>query len=306
MMNIILVSGKLTRARTLTLTVPHLILGTAATLFALLLLAFGLQYFTLRYAASLNSPLLNNLVLSAQQEQNEKTQSYLRYILNALAAKLSQMQAQLLRLDTLGERLARTAGFKAQEFMFDQVPGRGGAVSTLPTYDLSLGDLSRQVDLLTRQMDDRTEKLGILDSLMIVDSAKKKLRPSVLPVEGGWYSSNFGWRIDPFNGVRAFHEGMDFMAEVGTVVRAAAGGVVIYSDFHPQYGNMVEIDHGSGLVTRYAHLSKRLTKSGDVVMSSGKIGAVGNTGRSTGPHLHFEVRQDGAPLNPVRFLRLPG
>jgi len=291
MMNIILVSGKLTRARTLTLTVPHLVLGTAATLFALLVLAFGLQYSMLRYAASLNSPLLNTLVLSAQQEQNEKTQSYLRDNLNAMAAKLGQMQAQLLRLDTLGERLAKTAGFKPQEFMFDQVPGQGGAVSTLPTYDLSLGDLSRQVDLLTRQVDDRTEKLGILDSLMIIDSAKKKLLPSVLPIEGGWYSSNFGWRIDPFNGVRAFHEGMDFMAEVGTLARAAAGGVVIYSDFHPQYGNMIEIDHGNGLVTRYAHLSKRLAKMGDVVMSSGKIGTVGNTGRSTGPHLHFEVRQ---------------
>ena len=306
MMNIILVSGKLTRARTLTLTVPHLVLGTAATLFALLVLAFGLQYSMLRYAASLNSPLLNTLVLSAQQEQNEKTQSYLRDNLNAMAAKLGQMQAQLLRLDTLGERLAKTAGFKPQEFMFDQVPGQGGAVSTLPTYDLSLGDLSRQVDLLTRQVDDRTEKLGILDSLMIIDSAKKKLLPSVLPVEGGWYSSNFGWRIDPFNGVRAFHEGMDFMAEVGTLARAAAGGVVIYSDFHPQYGNMIEIDHGNGLLTRYAHLTKRLAKVGDVVMSSGKIGTVGNTGRSTGPHLHFEVRQNGAPLNPVRFFRLPG
>jgi len=306
MMNIILVSGKLTRARTLTLTVPHLVLGTAATLLALLVLAFGLQYFMLRYAASLNSPLLNTLVLSAQQEQNEKTQSYLRDNLNAMATKLGQMQAQLLRLDTLGERLAKTAGFKPQEFMFDQVPGQGGAVSTLPTYDLSLGDLSRQVDLLTRQMDDRTEKLGILDSLMIVDSAKKKLLPSVLPVEGGWYSSNFGWRIDPFNGVRAFHEGMDFMAEVGTLARAAAGGVVIYSEFHPQYGNMIEIDHGNGLVTRYAHLMKRLAKIGDVVMSGGKIGTVGNTGRSTGPHLHFEVRQNGTPLNPVRFFRLPG
>lgn len=306
MMNIILVSGRLTRARTLTLTVPHLVLGTAATLLALLVLAFGLQYFMLRYAASLNSPLLNTLVLSAQQEQNEKTQNYLRDNLNAMAAKLGQMQAQLLRLDTLGERLAKTAGFKPQEFMFDQVPGRGGAVSTLPTYDLSLGDLSRQVDLLTRQMDDRTEKLGILDSLMIVDSAKKKLLPSVLPVEGGWYSSNFGWRIDPFNGVRAFHEGMDFMAEAGTLARAAAGGVVVYSEFHPQYGNMIEIDHGNGLLTRYAHLLKRTAKLGDVVMSGGKIGTVGNTGRSTGPHLHFEVRQNGAPLNPVRFLRLPG
>ena len=305
-MNIILVSGKLTKARTLTLTFPHLVLGGAAALIAVLIVAFGMQYFILRYATSVNSPLVNTLILSAQQEHNEKMQSYLRENLNAMASKLGQMQAQLLRLDTLGERLAKTAGFKPQEFMFDQVPARGGAASTLPAYDLSFGDLTRQVELLTRQMDDRTDKLGILDSLMIINSAKKKLLPSVLPVEGGWYSSNFGWRIDPFNGMRAFHEGMDFMAEVGTPARAAAGGVVAFSDFHPQYGNMIEIDHGNGLVTRYAHLSKRMVKVGDVVLSGGRIGDVGSTGRTTGPHLHFEVRQNGAPLNPARFLRLPG
>ncbi len=305
-MNIILVSGKLARARTITLSLPHLVFGGAAGLLGVLVLGFALQYLVLRYAPSLNGPLLNDLILSAQQEQNEKSENYLRENLSALASKLGQMQAQLLRLDTLGERLAKTAGFKPQEFMFDQPPGRGGAVSTLPAYDLSLGDINRQVDLLTKQMDDRTDKLGILDTLMLVDSAKKKLLPSVMPVEGGWYSSNYGWRIDPFNSMRAFHEGMDFMAEVGTPARAAAGGVVAYSDFHSQYGNMVEIDHGNELITRYAHLSKLLVKVGDVVLRGGTIGQVGSTGRATGPHLHFEVRQNGAPLNPVRFLRLPG
>ena len=283
-----------------------MVAGGATILLTLLVAAFALQYLTLRFAPSLNNPLLNNLIMSAQQEQNEKTQSYLRENLDALASKLGQMQAQLLRLDTLGERLAKTAGFKPQEFMFDQPPGRGGAVSARPSHSLSLGDMNRQVDLLNRQMDDRTEKLGILDSLLIVDSAKKKMLPSVLPVEGGWYSSNYGWRIDPFNSMRAFHEGMDFMAEVGTPAHAAAGGVVAFSDFHPQYGNMIEIDHGNGLITRYAHLSKRLVKPGDVVLSGGNIGQVGSTGRATGPHLHFEVRQNGAPLNPERFLRLPG
>ena len=305
-MNIILVSGKLTKARTITLTLPHLIAGALVAAFSVLVLAFCIQWTVLRYAPSLNSPLLNSLILSVQHEQNEKVQSYLRENLNTMAAKLGQMQAQLLRLDTLGERLAKTAGFKPQEFMFDQAPGRGGAVSNLPTYDLSLGDLTRQINVLTKQMEDRTEKLGILDSLMIVDSAKKKLLPSVLPIEGSWFSSNYGWRIDPISGVRAFHEGMDFMAETGTPARAAAGGMVVYSDLHSQYGNMVEIDHGNGLVSRYAHLSKRLVKNGDVVMSGSTIGAVGTTGRSTGPHLHFEVRQNGAPLNPVQFLRLPG
>jgi murein DD-endopeptidase MepM/ murein hydrolase activator NlpD len=305
-MNIILVSGKMSKARSITLTMHHLVAGVAVAAFSVLLLAFCIQWTILRYAPSLNSPLLNSLILSVQHEQNEKVQSYLRENLNAMAAKLGQMQAQLLRLDTLGERLAKTAGFKPQEFMFDQAPGRGGAVSNLPTYDLSIGDLTQQINLLTKQMEDRTEKLGILDSLMIVDSAKKKLLPSVLPIEGAWFSSNFGWRIDPITGVRAFHEGMDFMAETGVPAHAAAGGIVIYSDFHPQYGNMIDIDHGNGLVTRYAHLSKRMVKNGDVVLSGGMVGEVGTTGRSTGPHLHFEVRQNGAPLNPVRFLRLPG
>jgi len=305
-MNIILVSGKLSKARTFTVTIPHLIAGALVASVSVLVLAFCIQWLVLRYAPSLNSPVLNSLILSVQHEQNEKVQSYMRENLNALATRLGQMQAQLLRLDTLGERLAKTAGFKPQEFMFDQPPGRGGAASSQPTYDLTLGDLTQQINNLTKQMEDRTEKLGILDSLMLVDSAKKKLLPSVLPIDGGWYTSNYGWRIDPISGVRAFHEGMDFMAEMGTPARAAAGGLVIYAEAHSQYGNMIEIDHGNGLITRYAHLSKLMVKNGDVVMSGSTIGAVGTTGRSTGPHLHFEVRQNGAPLNPVQFLRLPG
>jgi murein DD-endopeptidase MepM/ murein hydrolase activator NlpD len=270
------------------------------------LLAIALQYATLRFAADINNPLVNNLILKAAQEQNAKMQGYLRENLNAMATRLGQMQAQLVRLDTLGERLAKVAGFKPQDFMFDQPPGRGGAESSLPAYPLSLDDLNRQVDLLNRKMEDRTDKLGVLDSVMTVDSAKKKLVPSVLPVEGGWHSSNFGWRMDPFSATQAFHEGMDFMAETGTLVRAAAGGIVISAEFHPQYGNIVEIAHGNGLVTRYGHLSRRLVKVGDVVLSGAKVGEVGSTGRATGPHLHFEVRQNGAPLNPMRFLRLPG
>ena len=110
---------------------------------------------------------------------------------------------------------------------------------------------------MTRQVDDRSDKLGVLESLLTHDSARKKLMPTVLPVRAGWHSSNFGWRIDPFNGQQAFHEGIDFMAEHGTAIHAAAGGVVVYSDFHPQYGNMIEIDHGNDLVSRYAHASKR-------------------------------------------------
>ena len=305
-MNIILVSGKLAKARTITLGVPQvslLGLGVALTVIAL---AAALNYLMLKVAADFKVPYLQSMLLSAQQEEHERAQSYLRDNLNAMAVRLGQMQAQLVRLDTLGERLAKLAGFKPQELVFNELPGRGGAVSSLPSHDLSLGDFTRQLDALTRQVDDRGDKLGILESLFTLDSAKKKLLPTMLPVEGGWYSSNYGWRIDPFTGQRAFHEGIDVIAEQGTKILAAAGGVVVYSEFHPQYGNMIEIDHGNDLVSRYAHASKRTVKVGDVVLRGAKIGEVGRTGRATGSHLHFEVRQRGAPANPAQFLRLPG
>lgn len=305
-MNIILVSGNLARARSITLGVPQLALLGVGMLVSVLLLAAALNFALLRYAADMKVPFLRDLVLSVQQEQHDRTQSYLRDNLNAMAVRLGQMQAQLLRLDTLGERLAKLAGFKPQDLVFGEIPGRGGAVSTLPSHDLSMGEFARQLDQLTRQVDDRGDKLGILDSLFTLDSARKKLVPTMLPVDGGWYSSNFGWRIDPFSGQRTFHEGIDFIAEEGTSIMAAAGGVVVFSDFHPQYGNMIEIDHGGDLVSRYAHASKRLVKVGDVVQRGAKIAEVGRTGRATGTHLHFEVRSRGAPQNPAQFLRLPG
>jgi murein DD-endopeptidase MepM/ murein hydrolase activator NlpD len=305
-MNIILISRRLAKARTITLGLPQVALLGAALMVSVVLAAAAINYLMLRVASDFQIPYLQTMLLSAQQQQHEKSESYLRENLNAMAVKLGQMQAQLVRLDTLGERLAKLAGLKPQDLAFNEPPGRGGAVSSLPSQDLSLGDFTRQLDLLTRQLDDRGDKLGILESLFTLDSAKKKLIPTMLPVDGGWYSSNYGWRIDPFTGQRAFHEGIDFMAEHGTPILAAAGGVVVYSDLHPQYGNMIEIDHGNDLVTRYAHASKRIVKVGEVVLRGARIAEVGRTGRATGTHLHFEVRQRGAPANPSQFLQLPG
>ena len=305
-MNIILVSGKLAKARAITVGVPQLVMLGVAGFCAVFVLAALLQFFALRLLADHHFPYLQSLLAANQQEQTQKAQSDLRENLNAMAVRLGQMQAQLLRLDTLGERLARVAGFKPQELMFDHAPGRGGALSTLPAYDLSLTDFARQLDHLTRQLDERGDRLGVLDSLFTLEGARKKLIPTMVPVQGGWHSSNFGWRLDPFNGQQSFHEGIDFIAEQGTLIRAAAGGVVVQADFHPAYGNMVEIDHGNELITRYAHASRLLVKAGDVVVMGALIAEVGRTGRATGTHLHFEVRQRGAPLNPMQFLRLPG
>lgn len=303
-MNIILVSERLAKARTITLGLPQLALLGLGAMVSVVAAAAAMNYLMLRVASDFNVPYLQTMLLSAQQEQHEKTQSYLRENLNAMAVKLGQMQAQLVRLDTLGERLAKLAGFKPQDLAFGEIPGRGGAISSLPSQDLPLGDFTRQLDALTRQLDDRGDKLGILESLFTLDSAKKKLIPTMLPVEGGWYSSNYGWRIDPFTGQKAFHEGVDFMADPGTAIHAAGGGIVVYADTYAGYGNMIEIDHGNGLISRYAHASKVLAKVGDVVMKGQKIGEVGNTGRSTGSHLHFEVRHRGAPQNPEHYLHL--
>ena len=304
-MDIILVSQRLAKARTVTVSLPQLALFSLAALGIVVAVTTVLNLALLRYAADLKVPYLSRLV-GAVQPGPSAHHADLRENLNAMAVRLGQMQAQLLRLDTLGERLAKLAGFRHQELMFGQTPGQGGAPSSLPTQDLSFGDLTRQLDALTRQVDDRGDKLGVLESLYTTDSARKKLLPTILPVHAGWHSSNYGWRIDPFNGQRAFHEGIDFIAEHGTPIVAAAGGVVVYSDFHPQYGNMVEIDHGNELVSRYAHASKRLVKAGDVVLSGARIAEVGRSGRSTGTHLHFEVRHRGVPQNPAQFLRLPG
>jgi len=243
--------------------------------------------------------------MSLQEEEYKKNQQYLRDNLSAMAIKMGQMQAQLLRLDSVGEQLTELSGIKSREFVFNQMPGQGGALSTLPLQNISFGEFENKVQDLSRTIDDRMGKLETLDSLLRQDRLKKKMLPSIMPVKVKWYSSGFGSRIDPFTGKRAFHKGIDLVAEVGAPIIAAAGGVVVYSDLHPEYGNMIEIDHGNNLISRYAHASKRLVKLGQVVMQGEKIAEVGSTGRSTGPHLHFEVRHKGLPRNPSRFLKKP-
>jgi murein DD-endopeptidase MepM/ murein hydrolase activator NlpD len=305
-MNIILVSGKSSKVRSITLGKRQLAVMGTGMLFAIVALACVLHYVSLRYAVVNDSPYLRSILSTLQAQENEKMRSYLRESLNAMAAKMGQMQAQLLRLDALGERLSKAAGIKPQEFMLDRPPARGGADSAMPMHQLSMEELGAELDKLARQIENRTDAMGVLQTTLTEAHAKQQFVPTSRPVEAGYYSSNYGWRIDPFTGLNAFHEGIDFMAEEGTIIQAAAGGVVVFAGQHPQYGNMIEIDHGNDLVTRYAHASKLLVKVGDVVLRGSKIAEVGNTGRSTGAHLHFEVRQRGASQNPTRFLRLPG
>jgi murein DD-endopeptidase MepM/ murein hydrolase activator NlpD len=305
-MNIILVSSRRPAVKTITLGRSHIAGGLALILVTLFALAALINYAMLRYAAQSHDSMVFSSFSGVMREDSERTEAYVRDNLDAMATRLGELQAQILRLDTLGERVARLAGFKPQDFSFEQTPARGGAVSALPSDPLSFTELARRLDFLARQVDDRGDTLGLLDSLLTLDNVKKQLLPSVVPIRAGTYTSNFGWRLDPFNGQRAYHDGVDFEAKPGTSIVAAAAGVVVASEYHPQYGNMVEVDHGNGLVTRYAHCSKRLARVGDVVLKGATIGEVGSTGRVTGPHLHFEVRHHGVPQNPARFLRLSG
>ena len=303
-MHIILVSSRLAKAKSLCITPVHIAFGSSLLLLLSLAVASVALLLSLRYAERLGVPQLEALVSSARDRESRQTESFVRVNLDAMAVKLGQMQAQLTRLDALGERVSSLAGLKPAEFRFSESPGRGGAVSSASEpHSLSMNELGRQVEAVSRHVETRTDQLELLENALFDTRVKKRLMPTVPPVEAAWNASSFGWRIDPFNGQQAMHEGMDFIAGVGTPVFAAAGGVVTYAAFHQQYGNMVEIDHGNDFLTRYAHAARLHVKAGDVVRRGRKIAEVGSTGRSTGPHLHFEVRYKGVPQNPARFLR---
>src|SRR5689334_3978955 len=302
-MHIILVSNRLAKAKSVTLTAAHLL--AAATFCAALILGLAVTIFwvSVRHADEFNIPQLQSLVLSAQQQESQKTRDFLRENLNAMAVKLGEMQAQLTRLDALGERVSALAGFKPQEFRFSEAPGLGGASPTLmPPQNLSLAEFSDKLSALSRNVETRADMLGVLEAQLFEQAVKKRMLPTMMPVKAPYNASGYGRRVDPFTGQWAMHEGVDFLADAGAPVAAAAAGVVVFAGFHPQYGYMVDIDHGNDLVTRYAHQSKLYVKEGDVVQRGYKIGEVGSTGRSTGPHLHFEVRYRGSAQNPSKFL----
>ncbi len=302
-MHIILVSSKLAKPRSLTLTNRHLVAGAVFMALLVFSLTLGLFWITVRHANEVKPRRSACWVWPGKEARRRKPEEFLRENLNARAVKLGQMQAQLMRLDALGERLSALAGLKPGEFRFNEAPGRGGAVSSIPPQDFSMAEFNRHLDQLSRQMENRSDSLGILESQLFDAKVKKKLMPTIPPVDAGWSASSYGWRIDPFNGMLAMHEGVDFPVDIGTPVFAAAGGVVIYSGPHPQYGFLVEIDHGNDFTTRYAHCSRVLVREGEVVQRGSKIAESGSTGRATGPHLHFEVRYRSVAQNPIRFLQ---
>jgi len=300
---IILISDRLAKSQSVTLSSRHLVGTAVAAMLAVCVATVGLYWLTLRYAADARFPVLQQLVLSAHEAEAERGRQFVQQNLNAMAVKLGEMQAQLTRLDALGERLSSLAGFRPQEFRFSEAPGLGGAAPTLmPPQNLSIAQFSDELSALARSVETRNDMMGVLEAHLFEQAVKKRMIPTMTPVKGPYNASGFGRRVDPFTGQWAMHDGIDFLAEFGAPIAAAAAGMVVFSGLHPQYGYMVDIDHGNDLVTRYAHASKLFVREGDVVQRGHKIGQVGSSGRSTGPHLHFEVRYRGAAQNPAKFL----
>jgi murein DD-endopeptidase MepM/ murein hydrolase activator NlpD len=303
-MHIILVSDRLAKARSVSLTGTHLLLAGFVLVSLVATLATAVSYWGIRHAAETQQPWLQTLLYSAQEKQTRRSEDYVRQNLSAMAVKLGEMQAQMMRLDALGERLSHVAGINPSDLRFAELPGRGGAlVTSAPPRDLGVDEFSRHLDAFAQRMESRTEYLGLVEGELLESRAKARQLPTTHPVDATWNASGFGWRLDPITGQAALHEGIDFIAETGAPVHAAASGVVAFAGFHSTYGYLVEIDHGAGLLTRYAHCSKLLVKQGEFVRRGAKIAEVGSTGRSTGSHLHFEVRREGKALNPARFLR---
>jgi len=299
---IILISDRLAKARSVTIAPRHVFASLVVALLLLAALTGAVYWTTLHFASEFKIPFVEKLVAAAQRAEAEKARQYVQQNVNAMAVRLGEMQAQLARLDALGERLSSLGGIKPAELHLGSPPGLGGAVATMPPQNLSISDLESRVALLSRQMENRSDFYGVLDSELRDLVVRRKVMPTMMPVHAA-RGSGFGKRIDPFTGQLAMHEGIDFEVDNGTPVLAAAGGVVHFAGHHPQYGNLVEIDHGNELSTRYAHLSKVLVRTGEIVMRGREVGLSGATGRATGPHLHFEVRYKGVALNPDRFLK---
>ena len=302
-MNIILVSDSLAKSRSVTLSQTQVLMIAFGILLSGFMLAMATYMVTMRFAVDVRNPYLRTLLNALHQDEVKRTQNETKENLNALAAKVGELQARIMRLDAFGERLAKAAGIKPTEFRFEEKPGQGGP-APLPGRELSMQEFQQMLAEISKVLDDRSDKLGVLDSFLMDDRLARKTIPTTLPVAMGYYSSNYGYRIDPISGRSTFHTGVDLIAVPGTPVLAAAGGVVATNAYNSEYGNMIDVDHDNGLTSRYAHLSKSLVKVGDVVMKGQVIANVGTTGRSTGPHLHFEVREKGIPLNPNKFLSM--
>ncbi|MBS1187487.1 MAG: family metallopeptidase [Burkholderiaceae bacterium] len=304
-MQLILLHPRLT-AKSVTLTTRHLLIAAALAISAILLCAALLSWLLLAHAPLHRIPLLADAALASSADDSGRNSKFVKENLAMMSVKLGEMQAQLTRLDALGERVQGLSGIKPETFNFKEKPGQGGVEVPVPLKSngepLSLSEFNRTLGSMETEIARREDYMNVVETALMSLKIQSRLLPTIQPVEASYNASGFGVRIDPFSGRRAVHEGIDFSAAPGTPIVAAAGGVVISAEYHHEYGNMLDIDHGNDIITRYAHTSRLHVNVGDIVKRGQHIADVGSTGRSTGPHLHFEVRVKGVAQNPHKFL----
>lgn len=297
-MHFIITDARLARSRALHLSGTQLVLALAGLSLGLMLSSAVLYHWVFLKGAREGWPVVGALVKLVVKDESEQRDRFMRQNLDVMARRLGEMQARMVQLESLGERVSGLAGINPADIK--AASGQGGPlISGRP---LSMEELQATLADLERLSGQNADLMTVTESRLFDQKIRKSMLPTQQPLQAGHVGSAFGWRIDPFTGRSALHTGLDFQAGPGTPILAAAGGVVVAQEVHPAYGNMLEIDHGNHLITRYAHISRFWVKKGDLVRRGQKIAEVGTTGRSTGPHLHFEVLVQGVPQDPQKFL----
>lgn len=291
------------------LNLAHPLVGGTLALAVLALCAgvFSAGYFTADHLAAVHEasdPV--RVELKAQADEIARAKRDTQADMDALSAKVAELQAHIMRLDAMGAQITSIAGLKHSEFDFSKPPAEGGPDDAGPVQHTAMKDFMAQLDQLSSQVQDREQKLGVLENLMLDRNVQLAAQPAGAPVADAYVSSLFGMRIDPFTGELSMHSGMDFAGTEGEAVKAVAAGVVTWAGDRSGYGNLVEIDHGNGYATRYGHNETILVHVGQIVKKGEEISLMGSTGRSTGPHVHFEVLYNGVAVNPARFVKSLG
>ena len=297
-MQLIITDARLARSRSVQLSGLRLGAVVLALSICMMLVSAGLYHWVFLKGAREGWPVISTLVRLVVRDEVAQRDRFMRENIDVMAKRLGEMQAKMMQLESLGERVSGLAGINPADIRVK--PGQGGAL--VAGHDLSMQELQAALTELEALTNQRTDVMTVIESRLFEQKIKKLMVPTEAPVKDVNLGSTFGWRIDPITGRWALHTGLDFPAEPGTPIFAAAGGVVVAQEFHSQYGNMIEVDHGNDLITLYAHSSRVFVKKGDLIKRGQKIAEVGNTGRSTGPHLHFEVLVQGVPQDPQKFL----
>jgi murein DD-endopeptidase MepM/ murein hydrolase activator NlpD len=281
-----------------------------ATLIAVLPVLLGVGGYLL---GKENSDLGPSALLSTFQQNLDEQRKEIKEArrtstesMDALAMRLGKLQAHVIRLDALGGRLTKMAKLESGEFDFSAEPAQGGPESQASMDSetpVDMPEFLASLDKLSQQLDDRAQQLSLLESILMSRNLEDEVVPAGRPIKSGWLSSYYGFRTDPFTGRKELHKGLDFAGKMGSDVVAVASGVVTWAGKRYGYGNLVEINHGNGYTTRYGHNKKVLVHVGDTVKKGQVLAKMGSTGRSTGPHVHFEVRRNGKTVDPIRYIQ---